>query len=164
MKTRWLVTILLVASLSLMAGCSKKEEPSTASAGQEAKETTGVMDNVKNAADKAVETIKEKVSMDIDLDKAVDDLKAEAAQMDIKSLTKIAMKYKDAIVEKQEVLQPLMDKLADIPMTEKLGEEARALTDKIKPLADAVASLKERFGVYIDAIKAKGGDVADLSL
>ena len=164
MKTRWIVTVLLIASLSLMAGCSRKEEPPIAPAEPETKEATGMMDSVKVAAEEAVETVKEKLSMDIDLDKAVSDLKAEAAKMDIEDLQKIAMKYKDAIVEKQAALQPLMDKLADIPMTEKLGAEAKGLTEDIKKLTDSLAPLKERFGVYVNAIKAKGGDVTKLAL
>ena len=162
MKTQWMLTILLIASLSLMAGCGKKEEPPKAPEARE--EATGMMDSMKDAAEKAAETVKEKLSMDIDLEKAISDLKAEAAEMDIKNLQKVAAKYKDAITANMEKLQPLRDKLAAIPMTEKLGEEARTLTDEIKSLVDAISPLKERLGVYVDAIKAKGGDVKDFAL
>ena len=175
MKTRWLTAILLIACLSLMAGCGKKEEPPKAPAETEAQEATGMMDSMKGAAEEAVtettetvkeaaETVKEKLSMDIDLDKAVSDLKAEAAKMDVASLTKMAMKYKDAITEKMAALQSLKDKLKAIPMTEKLGAEAKSLTSNIKKITDTIAPLKERFGVYVDALKAKGGDVKDLAL
>lgn len=102
--------------------------------------------------------------MDIDLEKAVADLKAEAAKMDVESLTSVAMKYKDAILEKQAALKPLTDKLAAIPMTEKMGAEAQALTADLKKLTDAIAPLKERFSVYIDALKAKGADISKLAL
>ena len=161
MKTRWMVALLLIASLSLMAGCSKKEEPPKA---PDAQEATGILDTMKDAAGKATETVKESLSMDIDLEKAVSDLKAEAAKMDIKDLQKIAMKYKDSITEKMAALQPLKDKLKAIPMTEKLGAEAKTLTEEIKSLLDVIAPLKERLGVYVDAIKAKGGDIKDLAL
>lgn len=187
MKARWMVTVLLIASLSIMAGCSKKEAPPTAPTEPEPqKEATGMMDSMEDTAEeaaketttavketaektaavveKAVETVKEKMSMDIDMDKAIGDLKAEAAKMDVASLTTIAMKYKDAIAEKQAALEPLMDKLKAIPMTEKLGAEAKTLTADIKKLTDAIAPLTERFGVYADAIKAKGGDVKNLML
>ncbi|MBL7214414.1 MAG: hypothetical protein ISS71_01915 [Phycisphaerae bacterium] len=187
MKTRWMVTVLLIASLCIMAGCSKKEEPVKPAAEPDAQEeATGMMDSMKETTTEAVEkaaettqeagkdamatakevaeTVKESLSMDIDMAKTVSDLKAEAAKMDVESLTKIAMKYKDAIAEKQATLKPLMDKLKAIPMTEKLGEEATTLTTKIKKLTESIAPLKERFGVYVDAIKAKGGDVKDLML
>ena len=100
MKTRLILTILLIASLSFMAGCSKKEEPPKTPAESDASEATGMMDSMKGATEKAAETVKESLSMDIDLQKAVSDLKAEAAKMDVKDLQKIAAKYKDAITEK----------------------------------------------------------------
>ena len=164
MKTRWILTILLIASLSFIAGCSKKEDPPKTPAESDASEATGIMDSMKGAVEKTAETVKESLSMDIDLQKAVSDLKAEAAKIDVKDLQKIAAKYKEAITEKMAALQPLKDKLVDIPMTEKLGQEARTLTGEIKSLTDAIAPLKERLGVYVDAIKAKGGDVTDLTL
>lgn len=173
MKTRWMVTLLLITSLSLMSGCSKKEEPVKTPAEPEAKETTGMMDSMKEAADTTVqktteavketaEALKESLSMDIDLDKTVSDLKAEAAKMDVESLTKIVTKYKDAIAEKQTTLKPLMDKLAAIPMAEKLGADAKSLTAEIKTLTDAIAPLKERLAVYVDAFMAKGGNIQNL--
>ncbi len=167
MKTRWMVTLLLAASISLTVGCSKKE-PAKTPGGTDAETATGMMDSVKNAAADTVksttEAIKEKLSMDIDLDKTVSDLKAEAAKMDIESLKTIAAKYKDAITEKQDSLKSLMDKLSAIPMTEKMGTEAKSLTTEIKTLTDSIAPLKERLSVYVDAIKAKGGDVQGLTL
>jgi len=167
MKTRWMVAILLIASISLMVGC-KKKSPATPPAEPSEQETTGLMDSMKQAADETVQkttaAVKEAFTMDIDLDKAVADLKAEAAKMDVEALTSVAMKYKDAIMEKQEALKPLMDKLAAIPMTEKMGAEAQALTADLKKLTDAIAPLKERFSVYIDALKAKGADISKLAL
>lgn len=165
MKTRWMVTLLLIASFSLVAGCKKKSSP-TPPAEPSEQETTGMMDSMKKAADETVQktttAVKEAFTMDIDLDKAVADLKAEAAKMDVEALTNVAMKYKDAIMEKQAALKPLADKLAAIPIAEKMGTEAKALTADIKKLTEAIAPLKERLTVYIDALKAKGADVKNL--
>jgi hypothetical protein len=150
-----------------MAGC-KKKTPATAPTEPSEQETTGMMDSMSKAIDEkaqeATAAIKESFTMDIDVEKAVADLKAEAANMDVETLISVATKYKDAIVEKQEALKPLMDKLAAIPIAEKMGTEAQALTAEIKTLTDAIAPLKERFTVYLDAIKAKGGDISALAL
>ena len=173
MNTRWMVTVVLIAGLSLI-GC-KKKTPATPPAEPSEQETTGMMDSMKKAADETVQkttetvkevaaAVKEKFTMDIDLDKTVADLKAEAAKMDVEALTNVAMKYKDAIMEKQAAIKPLMDKLAAIPMTQKMGTEAQTLTADIKKVTEAIAPLKERFTVYLDAIKAKGGDISKLTL
>jgi hypothetical protein len=169
-----MVTFLLIATLSFMAGC-KKKTPATPPAEPSEQETTGMMDSMKKAADETVQkttetvkeaaaAVKESFTMDINLDKTVADLKAEAAKMDVESLTSVAMKYKDAIMEKQAAIKPLMDKLAAIPMTQKMGAEAQTLTADLKKLTDAMAPLKERFAVYIDALKAKGADISKLAL
>ena len=168
MKTRWTITMLLIACLTTITGCSKKEEPTPTPTESETQEAAGMIDTVKEAAAEKVEevtqAVKESFTMDIDLNKAVSDLTAEAAKMDVKTLTEVALKYKDAILEKQGQLDGLIEKLKAVPMTEKLGAEAQGMTSEIKTLTDAIAPLTERFGVYIDAIKAKGGDVKNLTL
>ena len=100
--------------------------------------------------------------MDIDLENTVADLKAEAAQMDIENLKEVAAKYKEAIAVKETELKAMVDKLSAVPLTEKLGKEAQAITGEIKNLTDGVAALQERLQVYIDALTAKGGDVKAL--
>lgn len=173
MKTRWMVTLLLITCLVSISGCGKKEPtPPAEPAGREA---PGMMDEMKQAAGdavketteaakKAVEAVKESFTMDINLDKTVAELKAEAAKMDIAALTQVAKKYKDAIMEKQGALKALTDKLTAIPLTEKAGPQAQGLTAEIKTLTNAITPLKDRLGVYLDAIKAKGGDTAGLTI
>ena len=159
------LTVLLVASV-LMFGCSKKDQPQPTEQTQAETEAPGMLDTVKkatsDAAASAVETVKESFTMDIDLEKTVADLKAEAAQMDIENLKEVAAKYKEAIAGKETEIKALLDKLSAVPLTEKLGKEAQGLTGEIKTLTDGVAALQERFQVYIDALTAKGADVKAL--
>ncbi len=184
MKTRWIVTVLLITSLAVTAGCRKKETPAPSPSAPaksetpkpaEVAEVTEALDDVKEtAAEKveevkeavkeAVEEVKESFTMDVNLEKTISELKAEAAKMDVKTLTEVAMKYKEAILAKQGKLESLVEKLKAIPMAEKLGAEAQELTTEIKTLTDSLAPLKERFGVYVDAIKAKGGDLKNLTI
>ena len=103
-------------------------------------------------------------SQKVDENKPIAEIKAEAAKMDVEQLRSIAMKYKDALTAKQAEVKKLTDSLAKIPLTEKLGKEAQGLTADIKNLMKSVQALSERFGVYYDQIKAKGGELKDLEL
>jgi hypothetical protein len=165
MKTKLTLTVLLIASV-LMFGCSKKDQPQTTDQATAETEAPGTLDTLKEAASdaaaSAIETVKESFTMDIDLEKTVADLKAEAAQMDIESLQEVAVKYKEAISVKETELKALMDKLSAVPLTEKMGKEAQAITGEIKTLTDGVSALQQRFQVYIDALSAKGADVKAL--
>ena len=92
------------------------------------------------------------------------EIKAEAAKMDVEQLRAVAKKYKDALTEKKAELQKLTESLAKVPLTEKLGKEAQGLTADIENLMMSVNALSERFVVYYDQIKAKGGELKDLEL
>ena len=156
MKMKLTLTVLLI-SLVLVFGCSKKDQPAGQTSAET--ETPSAIDNIKEAA---VEAAKEAFTMDVDLEKTVADLKAEAAQMDIESLKEVATKYKEMISVKETELEALLDKLKAVPLTQKMGKEAQAITGEIKILTDGVAALQERFQVYIDALTTKGADVKAL--
>ena len=100
----------------------------------------------------------------VDENKPVSEVKAEAARMDVEQLKKMAAKYKDAILAKQKDVEAITKKLAEIPLTKKLGTEAQGLTADIKDLTTTINSLKERFGVYYDKLKEMKADVSELTL
>jgi|GEM_PF-531100 len=167
---------IIMLSVVFTASCSKKEEPApppsptdsqqqahnlTEQMGQSARQTT---EAAKEAVTEAVEKVKQTFTTTVDLDKSVSALKAEAEQMDIPSLREVAGKYKDAMVAKQDEIKSLTEKLNAVPLTQKLGQEAQQITTDLQGLTQSLSALKERFDVYVAAIKDKGGDVGDLSL
>ncbi len=158
MKTRLLLT-LLFAAIVILGGCKKEEpQPAPPKLPTENTEPAGSMDALKEA-------VTEKVSeftKDIDLEKTVADLKAEAAEMSLDDLKAVAEKYKDAIADKSAMIDKIMEKQKDIPVLEKAGEEAQKLMNELKELNEAIKPLTDRFQVYLDAIKAKGGDISTL--
>lgn len=168
MKTHQILAILLAASL-ILVGCSKKEpaEPATPS-GSDTEESVGIMDSMKQAASEkmqeATDAVKQSFAMDIDLDKTVSDLKAQADKMSLEDLRAVVTKYKTAITEKQVEIDKITEQLKAIPITEKMGTEAQQLTADLKTLSEALKPLTDRFQVYLDAIKAKGGNIAELAL
>lgn len=93
--------------------------------------------------------------------KAISDVKTEAEQMSTGKLRKMAMAYKDAM--KDEV-QKLADKIKDIKFTEMMGPEAKGLKADIDSLTKSSLALKDRFGIYYDKLKEKGGDLSGLEI
>ncbi|RKY10638.1 MAG: hypothetical protein DRP65_06270 [Planctomycetota bacterium] len=100
----------------------------------------------------------------VDESKPIAEIKAKAAKMDVEQLRAVAKKYKYALTARQAEVKKLPESFAKIPLTEKLGKEAQALTADIDNLMKSVNALSERFGVYYDQIKAKGGELKDLEL
>lgn len=99
-----------------------------------------------------------------DEDKPISDVKAEADQMTVEKLRSMAMAYKDAILDKTRDVEALNLRLKNIPLAEKLGTEAKGLIADIDDLNKSISALKDRFQVYYDKIKEKGGDLSGLKL
>lgn len=97
----------------------------------------------------------------VDTSKAISEVKAEAEKMDVSQLRQMALKYKDAILEKTKEVEQLM---AKIKPTDILSAEAKKIKAEVDDLNKSVGALKERFNVYYDKLKAKDGDVSGLDL
>lgn len=99
-----------------------------------------------------------------DEDKPIGEVKAEAEQMSVEKLKSVAMEYKEAIVARRGELEKVMGELKDTPITEKMGTEAKELMNEIQNLGKSVSALQERFGVYYQKLKDKGGDLSGLEI
>ncbi len=97
----------------------------------------------------------------VDASKAISDVKAEAEKMDVSQLRQMALKYKDAILDKAKEAEKLMAKIKPADM---LSDEAKKIQADVDDLNKAVKALTERFNVYYDNLKAKDGDVSELEL
>ena len=96
--------------------------------------------------------------------KPISEVKAEAEKMDTDQLRKTAMAYKEAIVAKTSEIEKVTAKLKEIPVTEMIGEEAKALKTDIANLNESVTALKARFNVYYEKLKSAGGDLSGLQI
>ena len=92
--------------------------------------------------------------------KPISEVKAEAETMDVAKLKAMAEKYKEALMAKEGEVTKVMSKLKEIPLAEKIGQESEDLRAEIDGLAKSVSALKERFEVYYNKLKEKGGDVS----
>jgi len=99
-----------------------------------------------------------------DESRPISEVKAEAEKLDVEKLRSMAMKYKDAIMAKKGEVEKFTGELKDIPLTKMLGEEAKQLKGEIDVLNKSISALKERFEVYYDKLKEKGGDLSGIEL
>lgn len=96
-----------------------------------------------------------------DTERPVAELEQEAENMTVDDLKAKAMDYKEMIADKMADLEPLKEKLKEIPMTEQMGDEAKAIQEDIAALGDDLSALKERLNVYLDALKEQGESVKE---
>jgi hypothetical protein len=99
-----------------------------------------------------------------DTTKPIPEVKAEAEKMDTTQLRAMAMQYKDAIAAKAEQIKAEGLKLKEIPVTEMMGDKAKAINATIDELKKNVDALTERFKIYLDELKKKGGDITGLQI
>jgi len=98
-----------------------------------------------------------------DLDQSIEAIRAKVQDMDLEPLRKTAIKYRDALKEKQDELNQVMEKLKTFSITEQMSEEAKGVRAELEQLTSAIGALQERFAVYVEAVAKKGGPVDDLS-
>jgi uncharacterized lipoprotein YehR (DUF1307 family) len=99
-----------------------------------------------------------------DENKPISEVKAEAEKMDTDGLRAMAIAYKEAIAGKKGEVEKLTAKLKDIPATELLGDEAKELKADIENINQSLSALTERFDVYYQKLKDKGGDLSGLQV
>ena len=76
----------------------------------------------------------------------------------------MAMAYKETFDAKKADIEKLTGKLKDLGPAKMLGDEAKALQADIKELTNSLSALKDRFQVYYNKLKEKGGDLTGLTI
>ena len=99
-----------------------------------------------------------------DEDKPLSEVKAEAEQMNVEKLRQMALAYEEAILAKRGEVEKLAAELKGIPIAKMLGSEAKEIKAEIENLNKSISALKERFGVYYNKLKEKGGDLTGLKI
>ena len=110
----------------------------------------------------AVVTLFAGCSKKADENKPLSEVEAEAEKMSVDKLKSVAMEYKDAISAKKEEIEKVTGELKNIPIAEMLGNEAKELKAEIENLTKTASALNERFQIYYQKLKEKGGDLSGL--
>jgi hypothetical protein len=155
-----LLLCLLVSLMLLAFGCGKDTDSGKAPAPSASKGTeTKAPAQAAPAGTGAVAQ-----PAPVDIQKPIAEVQTQAQAMNVESLKATAQGYKDAILAKQADVEKLMAKVKEIPITEALGEQAKTLKGDLSNLETSVKALKERFQVYYNTLKEKGGDVSGLTI
>jgi hypothetical protein len=70
-------------------------------------------------------------------------------------LQKMVTKYEGAIAEKGKELEALTAKVKEIPLTELMGEKAKALKADVSKITTSMGKLKDQMAVYAKELAAK---------
>ena len=95
---------------------------------------------------------------------SLETIKANIQNMDAEQIRQKALEYKDAILAKKDQVSQLIENHDDVPLTEKLGDEAKGLMSEINALNDSVSALKSRFDIYYDKLKELNADTSGLNI
>ena len=101
---------------------------------------------------------------DLDVSKPISEVKAEADKMDADQLRAAAVKYKDAIEAKEAEVDKLAKDLMKVAVADKSSEKMKQLNAQMTKINESVEVLAARFQIYLEALKAKGGDVSGLEM
>lgn len=172
----------LATSLVLATGCTKETEDGT----KELMTTEEVVGKTQETAVKATEkaaevtekaeeatqqvtaavsslTVKAEDVMS-DLNKSVEEIKQKVAGFDKSQVIAYANTYKDVLIEKKDQLAAMTEKVKALSMTEMLGEKGKELKAQLAQYTEQITGLQDRYGVYLDQLKAFGVDLSAYGL
>jgi hypothetical protein len=141
MRTCLTLSCLIAVSALAMVGCAKKDKVPPA----------------QTAAPAA------SVSATADVQKPLADVQAQAQTMSVADLRSTAVQYQQALTAQQGDLQKVLTQAKEIPLTDALGEKAKTLKTQAQKIESSVKALTERFQVYYNKLKEKGGDLSGLT-
>jgi uncharacterized protein YoxC len=156
MSVRLYVTLsCLVAFAGIaFAGCAKKTDQSPPAA------KTSV-DQGPSAPQASPEVSAEVAA---DLEKPVPEVQTQAQTMSVADLRTRASQYVQAISVKKEDLQKVLAQVKELPLAEALSEKAKTLKAEVQKIESSIKGLTDRFQVYYNKLKEKGGDLSGLTI
>jgi hypothetical protein len=99
-----------------------------------------------------------------DENKSISEIKAEVEKLDTAGLRAKALEYKEAFTAKKSEVDKLAAKIKEIPVADLLGQEAKSLKADLENLEKSLSALQERFNIYYNKLKEKGGDLTGLEI
>lgn len=99
-----------------------------------------------------------------DLNLSVDQIKEKVSGFDVSQVMAYADSYQDVILEKKDQLADLAGQLKGLSVTEMLGDKAKSIKSQLSQYTEQLSGLKDRYGVYLDQLKAFGVDLSAYGL
>ena len=99
-----------------------------------------------------------------DTSKPLDQIKSEAQTMSVKDLQSYAQLYAKAIMNQKEQLSKVADQIKTLTPAEIIGTKAQDIKKQLSRIETQVGSLNERYQIYAEKFKEKGGDLATVKM
>jgi len=147
MRVRTYVILSCLAALAGVAlvGCAKKTGKSPSTSAPQTSAGTAV-------------------NVTADVEKPVPEVQTEARTMSVADLRATAVQYAQAISVKKEDLQKVLAQVKELPLAEALSEKAKTLKAEVQKIQGSIKDLTDRFQVYYNKLKEKGGDLSGLTI
>lgn len=92
---------------------------------------------------------------DVDENKTPAQIQEEVAKMNASDIQAMVEKYQKAIDAKSAELKAEGEKLAKIPLTEQLGDNAKSIKDKMANITESLKKLQANMAAYAEGLKKK---------
>ncbi len=99
-----------------------------------------------------------------DVEKPVAEVQTQAQTMSVADLRATAVQYAQAISVKKEDLQKVLAQVKELPLAEALSEKAKTLKAEAEKIQASLKDLTDRFQVYYNKLKEKGGNLSGLTI
>ncbi len=144
-RTCAILSCLVAVSGLALIGCGKKTDKSPSASAPQASAGTAV-------------------NVTADVEKPVPEVQTQAQTMSVADLRATALQYVQAISVKKEDLQKVLAQVKEIPLAEALSEKAKTLKAEVQKIQTSIKDLTDRFQVYYNKLKEKGGDLSGLTI
>lgn len=91
----------------------------------------------------------------VDENKTPAQIQQETIEMNVDQIKDMIAKYQKAISQKTNELKKEMDKLANIPLQEQMGSEAKKVRAEIEKLSNSLNKLKANAQTYAEELSKK---------
>jgi hypothetical protein len=163
MKKGKIIVLCLMLILSLMFsvyGCKKKDQPT-----ETTQETTTTTEAITTQIAEKTEEIKQVTeTLKADVNTSISEIKAELDKLSVDQLRQTALQYQQLIQAKSAEVETVTAKIKNMSITQAMGDEMKTLQTDIDGLNTSLKALKDRFQLYYDKLKEKGGDLSGFAL
>ncbi|MCL5279484.1 MAG: hypothetical protein M1376_06220 [Planctomycetes bacterium] len=160
-----IVSCLILLPGLVLVGCAKKTDQRPPAAKTGAGPVPSVPQTSADQSPSAPQASPEvSAAVAADLEKPVPEVQTKAQTMSVADLKATALQYVQAISVKKEDLQKVLAQVKEIPLAEALSEKAKTLKAEVQKIQTSLKDLTDRFQVYYNKLKEKGGDLSGLTI
>lgn len=99
---------------------------------------------------------------ELDVNRPIEEVKKEAAEMSLKDLEKSAITYGKEIRRRYNEMEKVKYELKGLSPRDVIGEKGKEVKERYNKMSDDVKTFMEHYGVYARQYKELGGDVAKI--